>query len=194
MNSLSEYLENYLIDIHSNDYLHQLYKLCLEKVKKGETVLLITSELFDFTKLTLELDVSKDQLKRFIIMCYKSFDDISRKLLLLHSWSLLPRLVVVDLSQLLRNDSETSSSLMPKVALCTVSLLAYLDSIAMQRTRRLVDDLAVDKLFGLLILRSDLENFGYKQIQILKDLYFYKTNLYQNLEDITSILLQKEKE
>ncbi|XP_037812713.1 uncharacterized protein LOC119604275 [Lucilia sericata] len=187
MNSLSEYVKNYLIVTNSSDYLPHLYKLCLEKAKNGRLIVIITSQLYDFSNLLLELDINKDLLKNLIIMYYQTIDEISRKLLLLHSWSLLPSLVAVDLSQLLIAQSAASlspASIMQKVTLCTVSLLTYLQSVAAQLPKCLDDGTLLRSITGLLILRSDVENFGNTQIQTLKDLYFYKTEMFQDFADV----------
>ncbi|XP_065366312.1 uncharacterized protein LOC135959169 [Calliphora vicina] len=197
MNSLSEFVKNYLIVTNSADYLEKLFKLCLEHLKTGCTVVILTSEIDDFSNLLAEVEIDMEYLKNVIIMSYKTIDDICRKLLFLHSWALLPSLVVVDLHKLLSEQTVTcltTASLMQKVTLCTVSLLTYLESIA-TKLRRSADGRSTSReVNGLLILRSDVNNFGDAQIQTLKDLYFYKTQLYQDLVDLRPLLLHESED
>lgn len=103
---------------------------------------------------------------------------------------MIPSFVAVDLSNLLIKESKpshTSNSLMQKVTLCTVSLLTYMQSIAEQIARRRVN--VSSDVTALLILHSDLEDFGATQIQTLKDLYFYKTELYKDFKELRTKLM-----
>lgn len=104
-------------------------------------------------------------------------------------------MVVVDLQQLLCNGiatGSTSGSLMQKITLCTVSLLAYLQSVAVQVAGNVKTGNFSKFINGLLILRSVGETFSDTYVQTLKDLYFYKTNLCQDFDDVRSLLMKEE--
>lgn len=131
----------------------------------------------------------------FISMCrqYKSIEEISQKLLQLHVWSWYPSLVVVDLSHIIQLESTQSTAfstpLIQKVSFCAVALLTYLQSIAWHKER----NKAIKTLNGLLIvtLAGD-DSFGHKHLQTIKDLYFYKTDLYNDLKHVTSLVLEEK--
>lgn len=81
---------------------------------------------------------------------------------------------------------------MQKITLCTVSLLAYLQSAVEQKARRLYNDNISPEINSLLILRTGVENFDVTQIQTLKDLYFYKTELYEDFQEVKTKFMPLE--
>ena len=126
---------------------------------------------------------------------YKSIEEVSNKLLDLHKWSLQPALVVVDLFHLVQSESSQttvfSTPLMQKVTFCVVAFLAYLQSIAWQQERKNANR----TVQGLFILTSVSEDdFGHKHLQIIKDLYFYKTEAYRDIQKLSLLVLQETKE
>ncbi|TMW47373.1 hypothetical protein DOY81_007546 [Sarcophaga bullata] len=194
MNSLPICIKNYLFITNSVDgYLQESYELCLTKAANGDLVLLLTSMICDFSKLLEPFNIKKSQLNNLVIMRYKSIEEVSNKLLDLHNWSLFPALVVVDLFHLIQSEySQTtvfSTPLVQKVTLCVVTFLAYLQSIAWQQER----NNAIRTIQGLFILTPVGEDdLGHKHLQIIKDLYFYKTETYRDITKLSSLVLQEK--
>lgn len=80
---------------------------------------------------------------------------------------------------------------MQKVTFCVVAFLAYLQSIAWQQERKNANR----TVQGLFILTSVSEDdFGHKHLQIIKDLYFYKTEAYRDIQKLSLLVLQETKE
>lgn len=126
---------------------------------------------------------------------YKSIEEVSNKLLDLHKWSLHPALVVVDLFHLVQSESSQttvfSTPLMQKVTFCVVAFMAYLQSIAWQQERKN----AIRTIQGLFILTPVGEDdFGHKHLQIIKDLYFYKTEAFRDIKKLSSLVLQENED
>lgn len=99
-------------------------------------------------------------------------------------------MIVVDLAQLLSNETETCSTsaiLMQKVGLCAASLLTYLQASASKQSAS-----ASDTTNGLLVLGKVGDKFGDTQIQIIKELYFYTTEMLQDFGGISDLMLQAQ--
>ena len=80
---------------------------------------------------------------------------------------------------------------MQKVTFCVVAFLTYLQSIAWQQERKNT----IRTVQGLFILTSvDEDDFGHKHLQIIKDLYFYKTEAYRDIRKLSSLVLRETEE
>ncbi|XP_075155486.1 uncharacterized protein LOC142228847 [Haematobia irritans] len=183
MNCLAKNINNLLIRADSEEFLSDMYKICLQKVKKGSLVLVITSKNFNFFSSPIKrMKITKEQMKRFIVINYNTIEQITQKLMDLCEWSLLPNFVVVDVSDLISSESCLSSSPIKSLGLCAASFLEYLRAITIQKNDN------TEIVNGLFVVKEDGEKIGSIQLQLLQNLFFYKTDILDDLNDLTIFL------
>uniref|UniRef100_A0A1I8PM20 Uncharacterized protein n=1 Tax=Stomoxys calcitrans TaxID=35570 RepID=A0A1I8PM20_STOCA len=185
MNCLPGNVKNHLICVDTDDCLADMYKICLKRLKKkGSLVLIITSKTFDFFSLPMKrMKISKEKMKQLIVINYATIADVSQKLMDLCEWSLLPAMVVVDVSGM--TSTEPATTLMKNLGLCAASFLDYLMAISLQNQEKQNDQQVVQ---GLFIVKEGGDNFIDAQLQLLQNLYFYKNNVLVDAHELEKIL------
>ncbi|XP_073828754.1 uncharacterized protein [Musca autumnalis] len=185
MNLINKNIKKMLTVVNSDDYLEDLYKICLRKVQNGSLVLMLTCRKFDISRLSpmKKMQITKEQMKRLIVINYMSIDEITQKLLDLHDWSLLPALVVIDLAAV---SITPSTSLLKTICLCGATFCDYLHSIAMQMENKLKSRSL--HVYGVFIVREENQYFNQHHLEMLRNLYFYSDDMVDNIWDIERFL------
>lgn len=93
----------------------------------------------------------------------------------LHEWSLLPSLVIVDVSSII--------SSMQSLSLCAASFLDYLYAVSIQMEKQVHCGDVLPIVRGLFIVKVGDKHFNYSHLQLLKNLYFYKSGLFHGFEE-----------
>ncbi|XP_061402614.1 uncharacterized protein LOC133338458 [Musca vetustissima] len=159
MNCTNENIKKLLTVVDSNDYLADLYKICLRKVQNGSLVVILTCQKFDISRLSpmKKMKISKEQMKRLIVINYISIDEITQKLL----------------------DTVTSRG--------CATFWDYLHSIEMQKEEKFKTRSTLP-VYGIFIVHKEMEYFNEFHVEMLKSLYFYKDSMVDNILDIEDFL------
>ncbi|XP_037937730.1 uncharacterized protein LOC119671259 [Teleopsis dalmanni] len=204
MNVLGENIYNYVFISNQDCENENVYKLCLNKIKTKETVLLMTRDKHNILTLVKDLKISKKDLQYLIIMYFKSITEITHKLLELHDWVYVPTLVVVDFCPFIASHKEISishenaeksgkRSLLEKIYFCIATLFNYMESVQRRQNKSNQDKMLNRvNIYSFVLLIEQQEFLTRAQLDLIISLYFYKNQHHNDFDAIQKSILSNE--